>query len=148
MFLKIRPVNHRRHCIPVKEINRLTFGGKDGHSLFWESCEICKSNSFKKNTQLFLQSTEKPYLKTCLSPTFVWSFLKFVSECVYSSQVSEIQDGASTELQLLLINECASTPSASYIASIKGSQLTARYWLLVAVLTVQFVPHRKHTPSP
>jgi hypothetical protein len=24
--------------------------------------------------------------------------------------------------------------------------LTARYWLLVAVLTVQFVPHRKHTP--
>jgi hypothetical protein len=27
-------------------------------------------------------------------------------------------------------------------------QLTARYWLLVAVLTVQFVPHRKHTPSP
>jgi hypothetical protein len=29
-----------------------------------------------------------------------------------------------------------------------GSQLTARYWLLVAVLTVQFVPHRKHTPSP
>jgi hypothetical protein len=24
----------------------------------------------------------------------------------------------------------------------------ARYWLLVAVLTVQFVPHRKHTPSP
>jgi hypothetical protein len=23
-----------------------------------------------------------------------------------------------------------------------------RYWLLVAVLTVQFVPHRKHTPSP
>jgi hypothetical protein len=22
----------------------------------------------------------------------------------------------------------------------------ARYWLLVAVLTVQFVPHRKHTP--
>jgi hypothetical protein len=28
-----------------------------------------------------------------------------------------------------------------------GSQLTAKYWLLVAVLTVQFVPHRKHTPS-
>jgi hypothetical protein len=27
------------------------------------------------------------------------------------------------------------------------SRLTARYWLLVAVLTVQFVPHRKHTPS-
>jgi hypothetical protein len=26
-----------------------------------------------------------------------------------------------------------------------GSQLTARYWLLVAALTVQFVPHRKHT---
>jgi hypothetical protein len=25
---------------------------------------------------------------------------------------------------------------------------TERYWLLVAVLTVQFVPHRKHTPSP
>jgi hypothetical protein len=23
-----------------------------------------------------------------------------------------------------------------------------RYWLLVAVLTVQFVPHRKHIPSP
>jgi myosin heavy subunit len=29
-----------------------------------------------------------------------------------------------------------------------GSQLTARYWIRVAVLTVQFVPHRKHTPSP
>jgi hypothetical protein len=29
-----------------------------------------------------------------------------------------------------------------------GSQLTARYWLLVAVLTVQFVLHRKHTPYP
>jgi hypothetical protein len=27
-------------------------------------------------------------------------------------------------------------------------ELTARYWLLVAVLTDQFVPHRKHTPSP
>jgi hypothetical protein len=26
--------------------------------------------------------------------------------------------------------------------------LTAGYWLLVAVLTVQFIPHRKHTPSP
>jgi hypothetical protein len=24
----------------------------------------------------------------------------------------------------------------------------ARYWLLVAVLIVQFVPHRKHIPSP
>jgi hypothetical protein len=24
----------------------------------------------------------------------------------------------------------------------------ARYWLLIGVLTVQFVPHRKHTPSP
>jgi hypothetical protein len=29
-----------------------------------------------------------------------------------------------------------------------GSQLTARYWLLVAVLRVKFVTHRKHTPSP
>jgi hypothetical protein len=28
------------------------------------------------------------------------------------------------------------------------SQLIARYWPLVAVLTVQIVPHRKHTPSP
>jgi hypothetical protein len=28
-----------------------------------------------------------------------------------------------------------------------GSQLTARYWPLVAVLTVQFVPDRKHTLS-
>jgi hypothetical protein len=36
----------------------------------------------------------------------------------------------------------------SHIVYTIGSQLTARYWLLVAVLTVQFVPHRKHTPSP
>jgi hypothetical protein len=26
--------------------------------------------------------------------------------------------------------------------------IVQNYWLLVAVLTVQFVPHRKHTPSP
>jgi hypothetical protein len=36
----------------------------------------------------------------------------------------------------------------SHIVKTIGAQLTARYWLLVAVLTVQFVPHRKHTPSP
>jgi hypothetical protein len=35
-----------------------------------------------------------------------------------------------------------------HIVQAIGSQLTARYWLLVAVLTVQFVPHRKHIPSP
>jgi hypothetical protein len=39
-------------------------------------------------------------------------------------------------------------PRGSHIVWTIGSQLTARYWLLVAVLTVQFVPHRKHTPSP
>jgi hypothetical protein len=36
----------------------------------------------------------------------------------------------------------------SYLVRKLVSQLTARYWLLVAVLTVQFVPHRKHTLSP
>jgi hypothetical protein len=34
------------------------------------------------------------------------------------------------------------------ITKVIGSQLTTRYWLLGAILTVQFVPHRKHTPSP
>jgi hypothetical protein len=38
--------------------------------------------------------------------------------------------------------------SASHIVQTICSQLTARYWIRVAVLTVQFVPHRKHTPSP
>jgi hypothetical protein len=33
------------------------------------------------------------------------------------------------------------------VPTLFGSQLTARYWLLVAVFTVQFIPHRKHIPS-
>jgi hypothetical protein len=36
----------------------------------------------------------------------------------------------------------------SRVLSTICSQLTGRYWLLVAVLTVHFVLHRKHTASP
>jgi hypothetical protein len=46
-------------------------------------------------------------------------------------------------LRMLRIPHCLDSRQSAI-----GSQLTARYWLLVAVLTVQFVPHRKHTPSP
>jgi hypothetical protein len=34
------------------------------------------------------------------------------------------------------------------VGAIVSPWVQARYWLLVAVLTVQFVPHRKHIPSP
>jgi hypothetical protein len=67
-----------------------------------------------------------------------------------ASGSQKVIDGKWSILRNLKLNNLvmAFIGNGSHIVYTIGLQLTARYWLLVAVLIVQFVPHRKHTPSP
>jgi hypothetical protein len=60
---------------------------------------------------------------------------------------------SSSLLALVLTDLCVflrveGPPTSMTLFMPSGSNLVTFDWLLVAVLTVQFVPHRKHTPSP
>jgi hypothetical protein len=104
-------------------------------------------------------STEKPFknIRQCVTSH------KESCACtrtVFEDIITDIRETSHTSLKPLIHKEAKLSPykAAEAYRVVKrrgfhtvqtiGSQLTARYWLLVAVHTVQFVPHRKHTPSP
>jgi DNA-binding protein len=76
-----------------------------------------------------------------------WRVFKFsVSVC---NPVTFISNKVFTPQHVLSSINNNNNNNNNIIMGARGSVVVkARYWLLVAVLTVQFVPHRKHTPSP
>jgi hypothetical protein len=132
-----------------------------GHLKRFESHCLALSHSVKR-----VSSTRSSLVERTFTANFAFSFmtsprmLKFqeilqlskISHIPYSNEMNKTHDKKKVEQSYPRNRPWKpiglQDVKDSTLSRQSAHKLTARYRLLIAVLTVQFVPHRKHTPSP